>query len=87
VISDLKLTKNHENRKKLSMIKFSTFYRVFLWKNSFLKIFHKNNYLFSSQVSKGTSSDHCASNGTKIMPMRLAVQEIQRAQGRQNARV
>jgi hypothetical protein len=69
------------------MIKFSTFYRVFFWKNSFLKIFHKNNYFFSSQVSKGTSSDHCASNGTKIMPMRLTVQEIQRAQGRQNARV
>jgi hypothetical protein len=59
----------------------------FFGKKRFLKIFYENQYYFFSKVSKGTSLDHCASNGTEIMQMRLTVQEIQRAQGRQNARV
>jgi hypothetical protein len=52
-----------------------------------LEIFYKNDNLILSKVTKGTSVGDCASNGTKFKPMRLTVQEIQRAQEWQNARV
>jgi hypothetical protein len=48
-------------------------------KTVFLKIFEKKIIFLSRKYEKAREIDDCASNGTKIMPMRLTVQPVQNA--------